>query len=296
MTSGNEPDGEGGATLANLGTHVEQLRALLASADGGPPDPDRIVRFAGRAVAGSDHCALTLARGGRPPATVASTGDVPRLVDALQYRLGEGPCLSAIGSHGVTRADDLATATQWPAFAPACVEATPVRSMFSVRLVLSGENRAAMNFYAERPHAFDDADTGTGAIFGPFAALALQCSLYESEVANLTQALGSSRQIGTAIGIIMTRELITSEEAFARLVGASQRLNRKLRDVAAEVAETGTLPAPRPAPRAERAAQRTGRSRRAGGRAGPPRGGSGTERAPQGPSGASPATAATGDA
>jgi hypothetical protein len=160
----------------------------------------------------------------------------------------------------VVRADDLRAGEQWPAFARACVheqwpafaracvQETPVRSMFSVRLVLDGDRAAAMNFYADEPHAFDDLDTSVGAIFAPFAAMALQSSLNRDEAARLHVALGSSRQIGTAIGILMARELITSEEAFARLVEASQHLNRKLRDIAADVVETGALPVMYPGP------------------------------------------------
>lgn len=46
-----------------------------------------------------------------------------------------------------------------------------------------------------------------------------------------------------AVGILMARQQLTSEQAFGRLVTASQHLNRKLRDIAAEVTETGALPA-----------------------------------------------------
>jgi AmiR/NasT family two-component response regulator len=59
-----------------------------------------------------------------------------------------------------------------------------------------------------------------------------------------------------AIGILMARQLVTHEEAFAQLVTVSQHLNRKLRDIAAEVEETGAVPHvperrhPRPGPRA----------------------------------------------
>lgn len=42
----------------------------------------------------------------------------------------------------------------------------------------------------------------------------------------------------------MARELVSSDEAFELLRSASQHLNRKLRDVAAEIAATGELPRP----------------------------------------------------
>ncbi|WP_375483513.1 ANTAR domain-containing protein [uncultured Jatrophihabitans sp.] len=62
-----------------------------------------------------------------------------------------------------------------------------------------------------------------------------------SAVVNLTAALKSSRQIGMAMGILMSLLQITQDEAFEALRLASQRANRKLRDVATDVVETGWL-------------------------------------------------------
>ena len=56
----------------------------------------------------------------------------------------------------------------------------------------------------------------------------------------------SNRQIGMAVGILMARKLWTSDQAFAQLQTASQHLNRKLADIAAEVTTTGALPDFRP--------------------------------------------------
>ena len=63
----------------------------------------------------------------------------------------------------------------------------------------------------------------------------------ENETANLRLALASNRQIGTALGILMHRYKITSDEDFTQLRVTSQRLNRKLRDIADEVVFTGEL-------------------------------------------------------
>jgi AmiR/NasT family two-component response regulator len=46
-----------------------------------------------------------------------------------------------------------------------------------------------------------------------------------------------------AIGVLMGRGNLTRGEAFTLLRSASQHLNRKLRDIAAEVVDTGELPA-----------------------------------------------------
>jgi DNA-binding response OmpR family regulator len=63
----------------------------------------------------------------------------------------------------------------------------------------------------------------------------------EDEVGNLRHALGSNRQIGVAMGVLMARESLTEAQAFDRLRAASQHRNRKLRDVADEVVLTGRL-------------------------------------------------------
>jgi DNA-binding response OmpR family regulator len=64
----------------------------------------------------------------------------------------------------------------------------------------------------------------------------------EDKAANLGRALASNRRIGIAVGVLMTRDLLTAEEAFSQLRDASQRLNRKLYEIADDVVLTGMLP------------------------------------------------------
>jgi len=63
----------------------------------------------------------------------------------------------------------------------------------------------------------------------------------ENQVSNLETALASNRRIGAAIGVLMASRRVTSEEAFALLRMASNKSNRKLRDVADRVVLTGSL-------------------------------------------------------
>lgn len=63
----------------------------------------------------------------------------------------------------------------------------------------------------------------------------------ENHSANLERALTSNRQIGVAIGILMALHKVTSDRAFLLLREASNKSNRKLRDVADHVVLTGSL-------------------------------------------------------
>jgi DNA-binding response OmpR family regulator len=66
----------------------------------------------------------------------------------------------------------------------------------------------------------------------------------QQTAAQLQMALTSNRQIGVAVGVLMAREKVTSERAFDLLRQRSNNTNRKLRDVAEEVALTGQLSQP----------------------------------------------------
>ena len=65
----------------------------------------------------------------------------------------------------------------------------------------------------------------------------------ESTATHLRRALITNRMIATAIGIVMARYQIDARRARQALTRISQNQNRKLRDVAADVIDTGQLPA-----------------------------------------------------
>ncbi|HYN71506.1 MAG TPA: response regulator [Nakamurella sp.] len=66
----------------------------------------------------------------------------------------------------------------------------------------------------------------------------------EDRAASIRTALDSNRAIGTAIGIVMAGHRLTATQGFQllALAGASQHSNRTLREIAAEVVDSGKLP------------------------------------------------------
>jgi hypothetical protein len=218
------------------------ISSMLTS-HSGRVDSVKAVQLAAQLLPHTDHCGITLIRPKQPPRTIAFTDELAATVDALQYRVQEGPCLDAAADAvALVIADDLAVDDRWPEFAPMCVDQTGVRSMLSLRLAIGGSDRAGMNFYARRAKAFDELDVRVGSILATFAALAVEGQLRERDSANLHTALRTNRQIGTAIGILMATEKVTEADAFQLLRQASNHLNRKLADVAEHVHLTGSLP------------------------------------------------------
>jgi AmiR/NasT family two-component response regulator len=73
-------------------------------------------------------------------------------------------------------------------------------------------------------------------------ALAVTAALQRRRADGVTAALQSNRDIGAALGVLMARLLVTREQAFDLMRIASQRTNRKLRDIAQDVLDSGTIP------------------------------------------------------
>jgi AmiR/NasT family two-component response regulator len=63
------------------------------------------------------------------------------------------------------------------------------------------------------------------------------------EVENLQAALVNSRVIGAAVGVLMERDGLTYDDAFAMLCQTSQHLNVKVREIADQLLYSGALPA-----------------------------------------------------
>jgi len=79
-------------------------------------------------------------------------------------------------------------------------------------------------------------------VLAAHAAIAVSAARQREHVEQLEEALLSSREIGMAMGVLMGRGGVSKDEAFTLLRQASQHLRRKLREVAADVVETGQLP------------------------------------------------------
>jgi GAF domain-containing protein len=238
---GTAPErGSAGSELAAMAGRFQELLGGMTD-DDGILQMDAVMSQATTAIPGAEHAAISLSRRGQEPRTVFATGEVPIRVDAVQYSLDEGPCVSALEQNDIVWVNDLSADPQFPRFGPAAVE-LGVRSMLSTRLMLSRTNRAALNLYSSKLHGFQAEHLPIAAIFASYASLLLVNQLLDNEVVGLERALESNREIGVAMGIMMAAGRYTQAEAFGQLVDASQHLNRRVRDIASEVALTGAMP------------------------------------------------------
>lgn len=198
----------------------------------------RIVDLAVEILPEVEHAGISLVhRGGRIDSP-ASSDDVARAIDAIQDEAGEGPCIDAIRDKHVFVSPDLAKENRWPTFSSRTVEETGVRSMLSFQLFVQEETLGALNLFAHPVDAFDERSEALGSVLAAHAAVAMSAAQELEHAEQMEDALENSREIGTAVGIMMVQAQVGREEAFRRLAAASMRLNIKLRDLAARMVST----------------------------------------------------------
>jgi GAF domain-containing protein len=210
--------------LSGLLTDQRPLRETLTE----------IAAFAVGAIPGAEGAGLTMLDHDRPQTVVASA-DFVQAVDAIQYGLGEGPCLLAVSTRQTQTSGSLSGEPRWPRFGPR-VGRLGVHSVLSLPLLLTEQVVGALNVYARPKHAFSQEAVRIGELFARPAAV----SVHNSQVlastqrlaAQFEQALTSRSTIDQALGVLMSRTGATPDEAFARLRDLSQGQHQKLHQVA----------------------------------------------------------------
>jgi GAF domain-containing protein len=224
---------------------AESLAELTRELRDEPPEValTRLLERASGEILGAQWGSVTVVRRGKPK-TIAATDDKAIAIDEAQYAHGSGPCVDAVLEDAVYVSDDLASEDRWGDLGPRLEKEFGVRSMLAHRLHLLNESEAiaGLNFSSDRPGAFSDEDVHRGMVLASHCALLVTSALAESRATHLLRALQSNREIGVAVGVLMARYGLTREQAFDLLRIGSQRSNRKLAELAAEVADTGLAP------------------------------------------------------
>lgn len=173
--------------------------------------------------------------------TTASSDEVVRRANELQQELGEGPCLDVMRDEDTLVIPDLAHERRWPTWAQRVHDELRVGSMISVLVHAGAQSYGALSLYAERGLRFDADDVAIAQTLGGHLAMVMSSG---REIDQLGRALHSRTVIGHAQGILMERLDIDSAQAFDYLRRVSSVSNRKLIDIADEVARTRELPDP----------------------------------------------------
>ena len=208
------------ASLSRLASGQLELETLLT----------RVATYAVQAIPGADGAGLTLLEQDRSD-TVVATAEFVSEIDAIQYGIGQGPCISAAAESRPVMSGSLGGDGRWPRFGQRIAE-LGVHSVLSLPLVTPDGVVGAMNVDAHAKNVFDERAAELEMLFAAPAAIAVQNAHALAQTRRLAERLQAVLQIrqviDRAVGIMMSRTGSSETEAMERLRELSQNQARKL--------------------------------------------------------------------
>src|ERR1700712_3730261 len=136
---------------ADLVASLTALSRLSAGRVGLVEVLTQVAKMAVAAIPGADGAGLTLLEPDRSDVIVKSTEFVQQ-IDDIQYRLGEGPCISAAATGQTMRSGSWSGDPRWPRFGPRAGR-LGVHSVLSLPLLAADGVLGAMDVYAHPKQA-----------------------------------------------------------------------------------------------------------------------------------------------
>lgn len=172
--------------------------------------------------------------------TVAASDAESRVLEELQFTLGEGPCIDAYASRRPVLEPDLATHgfRRWPGFAPAARQ-RGVQAVFAFPLQVGAARAGALDVYRDAPGSLTP-EALTQAF--TFAEVAMGLLVDGQEVADghadtpeLDAVLAHRLEVYQAQGMVMVDLGVHIDEAMARLRGHAYAEGRSISDVSKDI-------------------------------------------------------------
>jgi hypothetical protein len=198
-----------------------------------------LIQGAATSVPGAQYAGITVTRKRQRSQTAAATHRYPVMLDEIQGRHQQGPCLTASALQDSIRIDDLDADNRWPLYREDALKQTPIRSVLSFGMFREGATTAALNFYAEPVNAFDDGSVNLGLIFATHTSLVWNMMRRDQQ---FRSAIVSRDIIGQAKGRLMERFDVDADAAFEMLKRMSQESNTPITQLAQRIVTGGRTP------------------------------------------------------
>lgn len=206
-----------------------------------------VVRLATAVIPNCSGASIALLADGRPT-TVYATDRVTLELDLVQYRLDEGPCLSALDGIiirvGFTPLDE-----HYPHFAIGAQD-LGVCSMLSVPIIAESHTIGTINLYSTVDRGFDQDSERLGAAFAAEASLALMDSRLLSAAIEHRQQVQENDdafvETSIAQGVLMNSYGLSEHQAIAMLQQAADANHGSIVEAARVVVRSMTTPPTEP--------------------------------------------------
>jgi GAF domain-containing protein len=197
-------------------------------------------------VLGVDGAGVSLSTGDTDELSfVTATDERVTAVEHAQVELRQGPCHEAYRTGELVAVSYLELEERWPEYRKVALD-HGLRSVAGIPMPVSDVRIGALNLYRCDNHEWGRGELEAAQILADMASgYILNAHRLNDErfrAQGLTRALENRDVIGQAKGILMSRYRLSAEASFELLRRVSQDRNVKLRDIAAQVVELGSLP------------------------------------------------------
>jgi hypothetical protein len=222
----------------------EQLVAVVGDEHG----EDAANRLCEACVAlfGVDAAAISLVFDGVHTATLGASGPTARVLDELQFTLGEGPGLDAVSRRAAVLVTDLAEAdgtTRWPTYRPA-IHVHGIRFVYAIPIAMAGHYIGALTLFRAHPgmlsaRQFTDALVAAELAEMPILDLTsadLQAAAADPDSNSWTQLTALTRtEVNQATGMLVAQLNVKPAVALVRLRAHAYATDRTPTDVARDI-------------------------------------------------------------
>jgi GAF domain-containing protein len=158
----------------------------------------------------------------------------------VQHHAGEGPFIESFETGQPVMSRDVGLDRRWPRLSRLVAEVN-VHAVAAYPIRHGRQVAGVINLYSTRANAFHESGGRTAELLTGALTAVIQDRQERSELktlaAQLEQALTSRAQIDQAKGVLMGTLGVSADDAFKRLVTASQHRNVKVREIAAQLLE-----------------------------------------------------------
>lgn len=186
-----------------------------------------------------DAAAISIRTVSRSQELVAASDSWARVLEELQYMLGEGPGAAAFADGGPVLVSDLESAeNRWPGFVDAAAE-VELGAVFAFPVQNGAIRLGTLDLYRRRPGALSEEGLADVAVLADLATTALLTDVGSAQVAAAPwarpEAPGHYFDVNVATGMLAAELGISLDEAFTRIRAHAFSNNISLLDVAREV-------------------------------------------------------------
>jgi transcriptional regulator with GAF, ATPase, and Fis domain len=193
-----------------------------------------------------DAAAISLVFNGAHAATLGASGPTARVLDELQFTLGEGPALDAVTRRAAVLVTDLAEAGgtyRWPTYRQA-IHVHGIRFVYAIPIAIVGRYIGALTLFRAHPgmltaQQFTDARVAAELAEMTFLDLAnadLQAAVAEPDNHSWTELTALTRtEVNQATGMLVAQLTIEPAVALVRLRAHAYATDRTPADVARDI-------------------------------------------------------------